>query len=94
MKFMDLLNLVNASIVMLGIPTIIVASVYLGRKLEVLDGLVDTVNNRILPKLQEIELRLTEVERKLTVMDSKLDILWSWFSKNVLPLAKLDIATK
>ncbi len=79
---------------MLGIPTIVAASMYLGRKLQVLDNLVYTVNNQILPKLQEIELRLTEVERKLTVMGSKLDILWSWFSQNVLPSAKLDIASK
>jgi hypothetical protein len=89
---MDLLNLVNAIIVMVGIPAIVAASIYTGRKLQVLDNLVYVVNNQVLPRLDDIERRLIEIEKKMTLMESKLDILWGWFSQNVLPAARLDIA--
>ena len=38
---MDILNIINAVIVGIGIPTIIGAAIYLGRKLQILDDLKD-----------------------------------------------------
>ena len=38
-KYMDILNTINAIVVSIGIPTIIVVAIYIGRKLQILDDL-------------------------------------------------------
>jgi len=61
---MSVLEWVNAAIVALGLPTVLGAFLYVGRKLETLDTLKSEVDNNIRPDLKDVRERLSLWEGK------------------------------
>jgi hypothetical protein len=55
---------VNAAIVAIGLPTIVSALIYIGRKLQVLDNLKMEVDTNIRPDLKDVRERLATWEGK------------------------------
>ncbi len=63
---MDTITLINRAIVSLGIPTIVAVLIYIGRKLQALDGLEKTVEKEIKPDLKNVRERFSALEGKLS----------------------------
>lgn len=61
---MTALQWVNTAIVAIGLPTIVSALIYIGRKLQVLDNLKDEVDTNIRPDLKDVRERLATWEGK------------------------------
>ena len=61
---MTALQWVNAAIVAIGLPTIVSALIYIGRKLQVLDNLKDEIDANIRPDLKDVRERLATWEGK------------------------------
>lgn len=77
MNIMNLLNIINAGIIIVGLPLILKATLYLGKRLQVLDSLEDKVNNQIIPDLKELRIEVSEIKGKVNVM-------WEWFSRHIV----------
>lgn len=63
---MDTITLINRAIVSLGIPTIVAVLIYIGRKLQALDGLEKTVEKEIKPDLKNVRERFSALEGRLS----------------------------
>lgn len=87
---MDILNIANSIIVMIGLPVLLRAAMYLGKRLQKLDDLQATVNsleasfanmgngmNQMRDDTREIRIEVSEVK-------SKVNILWDWFTKYII----------
>ena len=66
---MDYLTFINQIIVIVGVPTIIGACIYIGRKLQILDTLDNTLRTEITPDIKNVRERLITVE-------TRIDVLW------------------
>ena len=55
---MNALEIINAVVVVLGLPTLLAACLYVGRKLQILDTLEETIREEVRPDLKEIRERL------------------------------------
>lgn len=78
---MDLLQIVNAAIVIMGVPTILGASIFIGRKLQILDILERSINNKIKPDLKDVRERLSGVEQRLSHNTERASMLKLWCLK-------------
>ena len=87
---MDILNIANSIIVMIGLPVLLKAAMYLGKRLQKLDDLQATVNsleasfahmgngmNQMRDDTREIRIEVSEVK-------SKVNIMWDWFTKYII----------
>ncbi len=79
---MDGIDFINKVIVVVGLPTIIGACIYVGRKLQVLDDVVKTIDDSIKPSLKDLgrsmglfETRMTNIEIKAATIEVKVDSL-------------------
>ncbi len=63
---MDTITLINRGIVSIGIPTIVVALIYIGRKLQALDSLEKMVEKEIKPDLKNVRERFSALEGKMS----------------------------
>ncbi len=72
---MDILNIINAIVVVVGLPLILKSMLFVGRKLQLLDSIADTIKNQIEPAIAEIRHSLFEVDKRLTVSESRQEAL-------------------
>jgi hypothetical protein len=77
MNIMDIINVINAAVLIIGLPLILKATLYIGKRLQVLDNLENTINNRVLPDIADIKGRMVALETKVNVM-------WEWFSRHMI----------
>jgi|GEM_PF-3226443 len=75
MNIMDILNIINAIVVVVGLPLILKSMLFVGRKLQLLDSIADTIKNQIEPAIAEIRHSLFEVDKRLTVSESRQEAL-------------------
>ncbi|MBU0661280.1 hypothetical protein KKG22_03820 [Patescibacteria group bacterium] len=73
---MDLLQIANALVVMLGIPTILGAFLVIGKKFQKLDDLSNTINNRAIPDLADVRERMSGIEQRVTGIEKQIEVLW------------------
>jgi hypothetical protein len=60
--FMPVLDVINAVVVSLGIPTIVGVLIVIGRKLEVLDSVKKEIDNNLRPDLKDVRERMAALE--------------------------------
>ena len=68
---MDILNIINSAIIIVGLPILLKSMLYMGRKLQVLDNLQDKINNIIQPDISQIRHSLFEIDKRLAVSESR-----------------------
>lgn len=66
---MNLLEIINTVIVVVGVPTILAASIFIGRKLQILDILEASIKNEIKPELKDIRNRLEDLTGRITILE-------------------------
>ncbi len=66
---MNLLEITNTVIVVIGVPTTLAAALFVGRKLQILDLLEASINNEIKPELKDIRNRLEDLTRRITILE-------------------------
>lgn len=59
---MDILSWLNSIVIIIGVPTIAGALLFIGRKLQLLDGLEQTVKARLEPDVRDLRERLATLE--------------------------------
>ena len=81
---MNIINIINAIVLIVGLPVLLKAFLYIGKKLQTLDTLEDrvekldnTLNNLVLPQLRDIK-------EKVVALETKVDVMWVWFSKHII----------
>jgi hypothetical protein len=62
---MEIVNVINLVIVIVGVPTIVGTLIYIGRKLQILDDLKYIIKEKIEPNLDDTRGRLLVVETEL-----------------------------
>jgi ACR3 family arsenite efflux pump ArsB len=62
---MSILEIVNSIIITVGIPVVIGAFIYIGRKLQILEDLDEILKHEIKPNLSDTKDRLLVVETEL-----------------------------
>ena len=67
---MNLLNIINTTVVTIGLPTIIIASIYVGKKLQVLSS-IDTCVDKMKDNLTVISAYLTRNHNKFNPSELK-----------------------
>lgn len=66
---MNLLDIINTIIVVVGVPTTLAAAIVVGRKLQILDLLEMRINREIKPDLKDVRERLAAVEQRLSILE-------------------------
>lgn len=72
---MNLLEIVNSIVLTIGIPTLVAAAIYIGRKFQVLDSLEEIIKHEIRPDMRDMRERLTRLESDFTVLRSDVSRL-------------------
>jgi hypothetical protein len=62
---MEIVNVINLVIVIVGVPTIVGTLIYIGRNLQILDDLKYIIKEKIEPNLDDTRGRLLVVETEL-----------------------------
>ncbi len=84
MNTMDILNIINALVLIVGLPALLKAALYVGKKLQTLEtlevqvkSLDTTINGLVLPELRVIK-------EQMVALDTKVNIMWEWFSRHIV----------
>jgi len=73
---MDILNIVNAIVLMVGLPALFKVCFDVGKKLQILDTL-ERVTHEQMEDIRELRKESSEIK-------SKVNVLWDWFSRHIV----------
>jgi hypothetical protein len=83
MNVMSLINIINASVLIIGLPTLLKVAIDVGKRLQILDHLQMTVNS-LEKNVDEIRSDTRELRIEVSEVKSKVNIVWEWFTKYAL----------
>jgi uncharacterized protein YoxC len=83
MKIMDIINLINAFVLIIGLPVLLKVAIDIGKKLQILDRLETDVGT-LEQSISNLSSEMRELRNETSEMKSKLNLVWDWFSKYVI----------
>lgn len=94
MNNMDIIQLLNTGILLIGFPLILKAFLDIGKKLQILDSLEREIRTEIRPTLHELSNRMFEVDKRLALLENKVNLMWEWFSRHVITTNQTMVASQ
>jgi len=73
-RIMELLNSINALVILIGLPTILAGLIYVGRKLQVLDAIEYEINHSIKPDIRDLRDRMAAVENRMDGFELRMGL--------------------
>ena len=90
MNTMDIVNIINALVLIVGLPALLKASLYIGKKLQVIDHLERAIEElRIsVGSLRgvidgPISSDIRDTKERVVALETKVNIMWDWLSRRM-----------
>lgn len=90
MNTMDIINIINAIVLIVGLPALLKASLYIGKKLQVIDHLERTIeelkfNVGGLKGVIDgpISADIRDTKERVVALETKVNIMWDWLSRHM-----------
>ncbi len=90
MNAMDIINIINAIVLIVGLPLILKATLYIGKKLQVIDHLERAIEEL---RISVSSLRgvidgpissdIRDTKERVVALETKVNIMWDWVSRRM-----------
>lgn len=87
---MDIINIINALVLIVGLPALLKASLYIGKKLQVIQHLETAIDelkvnvNSLKGAIDgPISSDIRDTKERVVALETKVNIMWDWLSRRM-----------
>lgn len=71
MNLMNIIDYINAGVVVIGLPVLVKTALTMGKELQRLHNIEDVMRHRIEPAIQNMSDKISELDKRVAVLESR-----------------------